>query len=74
MLDVRRGVGGADERDELMNTVLMSAKNNMKDDQNHALFYNQLTSAWEKITSKECTVCLESYASPRRGKKNTQRF
>lgn len=36
-----------DEQDELMNTALMSAKNNMKDDQNHALFCNQLTSAWQ---------------------------
>ncbi len=35
-LDV--AVGKTDEQDELMNTVLMSAKNNMKDDQNHALF------------------------------------
>lgn len=36
-----------DEQDELMNTALMPAKNNMKDDQNHALFCNQLTSSWE---------------------------
>lgn len=28
-----------------MNTVLISAINNMKDDQNHTLFCNQLTSA-----------------------------
>lgn len=45
MLEV--AVGKTDEQDELMNTVLMSAKNNMKDDQNHALFCNQLTSAWK---------------------------
>lgn len=45
MLDV--AVGKTDDQDELMNIVLMSAKNNMKDDQNHALFCNQLTSAWE---------------------------
>lgn len=45
MLD--EAVGKTDEQDELMNTVLMLAKNNMKDDQNHALFCNQLTSAWK---------------------------
>lgn len=45
MLDVV--VGKTDEQNELMNTVLMSAKNNMKDDQNHALFCNQLTRALE---------------------------
>ena len=65
VLDV--AVGKTDNQDELMNTILMSAKNNMKDDQNHALFCNQLTSSWE-ITSKECTVYLESYASPSKRK------
>lgn len=45
VLDV--AVGKTDEQDELMNIALMPAKNNMKDDQNHALFCNQLTSSWE---------------------------
>lgn len=36
VLDV--AVGKTDEQGELMNTALMSAKNNMKDDQNRALF------------------------------------
>ena len=45
VLDV--ALGKTDELDELMNTVLMSAKNNMKDDQNHALFCNQLRNAWK---------------------------
>lgn len=43
MLDV--AVGKTDEQDELMKAALMSAKNNMKDDQNHALSWNQITSS-----------------------------
>lgn len=62
MLDV--AVGKTDEQGELMNTVLMSAKNNMKDDQNHALFCNQLTSVWKNNFKRMHTVYLGSYASP----------
>lgn len=43
MLDV--AVGKADEQNELMKVALMPAKNNMKDDQNHALSWNQITSS-----------------------------
>lgn len=46
VLDLALGEKKNDEQDELMNAALMPAKNNMKDDQNHALFCNQ-ASSWE---------------------------
>lgn len=41
-----------DDEDELMNAALMPAKNNMKDDQNHALFCEPTSEFMGKITSK----------------------
>lgn len=53
-----------DEQDELMNAALMPAKNNMKDDQNHALFCEPTSEFMGKITSKGRNAYLQCCASP----------
>lgn len=53
-----------DEQDELMNAALMPAKNNMKDDQNHALFCEPTSEFMGKITSKGRNAYLQCCESP----------
>lgn len=53
-----------DEQDELMNAALMPAKNNMKDDQNHALFCEPTSEFMGKITSKGRNAYLRCCAPP----------
>lgn len=52
-----------DEQDELMNAALIPAKNNMKDDQNHALFCEPTSEFMGKITSKGRNTYLQCCAS-----------
>lgn len=58
-----------DEQDELMNAALMPAKNNMKDDQNHALFCEPTSEFMGKITSKGHTTPICSVVCLRQARK-----